>query len=238
MRKSGSAFLSLLCVVSGLINMSLKAQDFRAQVQGLVTDSSKAAVVGANVSLLNINTNVRTVKTTNETGLYRFDFVDPGTYTLAVESPGFNRFSRETFAIQARGDVTVDAVLTAGSVQETVTVEGNPLEVQFNNSNVTLTIDTKLANELPRFDRNPFKLALLMPSAVETRRSEMNPYNSYSANSVELGGGTNLKNNLMVDGSPIGIGYKVAWVPNPDAVQEANVDKNSVDAGSGHSAGG
>jgi len=43
----------------------------------------------------------------------------------------------------------VDAVLTAGSVQETVTVEGNPLEVQFNNSNVTLTIDTKLANELP-----------------------------------------------------------------------------------------
>ena len=77
-----------------------------------------------------------------------------------------------------------------------------------------------------------------MPSAVETRRGEMAPYNSYSANSVELGGGTNLKNNLMVDGSPIGIGYKVAWVPNPDAVQEANVDKNSVDASSGHSAGG
>ena len=37
--------------------------------------------------------------------------------------------------------MTIDATLTAGSVQETVTVEGNPLEVQFNNSNVTLTID-------------------------------------------------------------------------------------------------
>ena len=69
-------------------------------------------------------------------------------------------------------------------------------------------------------DRNPFKLTLLMPAATETRRGEMNPYNSYSANSVELGGNTNLKNNLLVDGSPIGIGYKVAWVPNADAVQE------------------
>jgi len=238
MPRSNSIFLSLFCALSGLISSGLYAQDSRAQVQGLVTDSSKAAVVGATVSLVNINTNVKTVKITNETGLYRFDFIDPGTYTLTVESPGFNRFSRETFEVQARGDVTVDAVLTAGSVQETVTVEGSPLGVQFNNSNVTLTIDTKLANELPRFDRNPFKLTLLMPSAVETRRGEMAPYNSYSANSVELGGGTNLKNNLMVDGSPIGIGYKVAWVPNPDSVQEANVDKNSVDAGSGHSAGG
>jgi len=117
-------------------------------------------------------------------------------------------------------------------------VEGSPLEVQFNNSNVTLTIDSKFTSELPRFDRNPFKLTLLMPAARETRRGEMNPYNSYSANSIELGGGTNLKNNLMVDGSPVGVGYKVAWIPNADAVQEANVDQNSVDASAGHSAGG
>jgi Carboxypeptidase regulatory-like domain len=238
MRRLSSSLSTLLIAVSGLVCTGLQAQDSRAQVQGLVTDSSKGVVVGATVSLLNINTNVRTTKVTNETGFYRFDFVEPGSYTLAVESPGFSRFTQENFPIQARGDVTVDAVLTAGSVQETVTVEGNPLEVVFNSSNVTLTIDTKLANELPRFDRNPFKLTLLLPSAVETRRSEMAPYNSYSANSVELGGGTNLKNNLIVDGSPIGIGYKVAWVPNSDAVQEANVDKNSVDASSGYSAGG
>src|SRR5205807_5921632 len=141
------------------------------------------------------------------------------------------------FDIQAQADVTVNASLKLGGVTESVTVGGSIVELQFNTSNHALTIDTKMANEIPRFDRNPFKLTLLMPSAVETRRNEMNPYNSWSANSVELGGGTNLKNNLMVDGSPIGIGYKVAWVPNPDSVQEANVDKNSVDASSGHSAG-
>jgi hypothetical protein len=53
-----------------------------------------------------------------------------------------------------------------------------------------------------------------------------------------LGGGTNLKNDLEVDGSTVNIGYKAAWVPNADAVQEASVQKNAVDASVGHSAGG
>ncbi len=64
------------------------------------------------------------------------------------------------------------------------------------------------------------------------------PYHSWSANSVDLGGGTNLKNDLQVDGSPIGMGQKNSYPPNTDAVQEVVVSQNSVDAESGHSAGG
>ncbi len=57
-------------------------------------------------------------------------------------------------------------------------------------------------------------------------------------NSVDLGGGTNLANDLLVDGSPIGLGHKGSYPPNTDAVQEVVVSQNSVDAESGHSAGG
>ena len=64
------------------------------------------------------------------------------------------------------------------------------------------------------------------------------PFHSWAANSVDLGGGTNLKNDLQVDGSPIGIGHKNSYPPNTDAVQEVVVSTNSVDAESGHSAGG
>ena len=94
-----------------------------------------------------------------------------------------------------------------------------------------------MAAEIPRIDRNPFKLTLLAPSAVNTR-GEMMPYHSWAANSVDLGGGTNLKNDLQVDGSPIGLGHKNSYPPNTDAVQEVVVSQNSVDAESGHSAGG
>ena len=237
MRRLRCVLLALLAVL-WLVSGSLNAQDVRARVQGLIVDASNAAIVGATVTLTNINTGVTVVRTSNETGLYRFDFVDPGTYTITVEASGFSTFTRENFEVRAQGDVTVNASLELGALTESVTVVGNAPELQFNTSNNTLTIDTVLTAELPRLDRNPFKLSLLMPSATETRRGEMNPYNSYSANSVELGGNTNLKNNLVVDGSPIGVGYKVAWVPNADAVQEVTVERNAVDASYGASAGG
>ena len=226
------AVCALLFFVTALL-----AQDYRGRVQGIVTDSTQATVLNATVTLANINTGVRTVRQTNEAGIYRFDYVDPGSYTITVEMAGFSRFVQGNILVQSRGDVTVNAVLNPGAVQESITVEESPVAVQFNSTNVSLTIDTKLANEIPRFDRNPFKLSLLNPAAVNTR-TEMMPYHSWAANSVELGGGTTLKNDLQVDGSPIGVGHKATYTPNPDAVQEVNVVQNSVDAEAGHSAGG
>jgi hypothetical protein len=94
-----------------------------------------------------------------------------------------------------------------------------------------------MAEDTPRLDRNSFKLGLIEPAAVNTRGENL-PYNSWGPNSVDLGGGTNLQNNLEVDGSPIGLGHKATVVPNTDDVQEVVVSTNSVDAESGHSAGG
>jgi len=233
MSKNPFIAFSLILVHLGVSS----AQDYRARIQGIVTDPSAAVVAGAAATLVNINTGVRIVKHTNETGLYLFDYVEPGSYTLTVELQGFSRFIQENIGVQSRGDVTVNVILKPGVVQESVTVQDSPVAVQFNSTSVSLTIDTKLANELPRFDRNPFKLGLLDPAAINTR-GEMNPYHSWAANSIELGGGTSLKNDLQVDGSPIGVGHKASYAPPPDAVQEVIVLRNSVDAESGHSAGG
>src|SRR3954447_8093561 len=237
MPRSRSILFAAICSAL-LFSTVAMCQDARAHVQGTVTDPSGAAISGAAVTLMNVNTGVVTRATTNDSGLYRLDYIDPGTYVLNIESTGFAKFVQQNFELQAQADVTVDAKLTVGAVQESLNVTASPVEVQFNNSNVNLTIDTKLADELPRFEWNPSKLSLLDPTVVEQRRGEMNPYNSYSPNSVEMGGLTDLKNELQVDGSPIGIAYKAAWVPNTDSVQETNVQKNAVDASVGHSAGG
>lgn len=50
--------------------MRIDAQDYRARLQGIVTDSSQAAIPGASATLLNVNTGVQTVRHTNETGRY------------------------------------------------------------------------------------------------------------------------------------------------------------------------
>lgn len=55
------------------------AQDYRGKIQGNVADPTQAAVTGATVTLRNINTAIETVKQTDSTGHYLFDFVQPGT---------------------------------------------------------------------------------------------------------------------------------------------------------------
>jgi hypothetical protein len=222
--------LVLLIVTSGF------AQEI-GRIEGVVIDQSKAVIPGANISLLNIKTGIRVVRKTSDSGLYVFDLVDPGTYTVTVEAPGFSKFIQENIVIEMKGDITVNAVLKPGTAQESVTVEASPVDVQFNSTSNDLTIDTTMAGETPRYDRNPFKLTLLDPEAINTR-GEVLPFLSWSANSVDLGGGTNLKNDLEVDGSPVGLGHKYSLPLNMDAVQEVTVSQNSVDAEQGHSAGG
>ncbi len=238
MRFSKQVTMWIRAILLGLLMALLSiAQTNRAQISGLVTDSSGASVPNATVTLTNINTGITTVRKTSDTGVYVFDLVDAGTYTVDVESAGFPKFTQRNIQVQSGGDVTVNAVLTPGALQQSVTVNEAAEAVQFNTSNDDLTIDTKMANDTPRLDRNPFKLTLIEPQAVNTR-GEVQPYNSWSANSVDLGGATNLKNELELDGIPLGIGQKVAYVPNTDDVQESIVSINSVEAETGHSIGG
>ena len=220
-----------------LLSLPAMAQAVRGQVRGLVTDQTGSVLPGAKVTLSNVNTGVITVKPTDNAGIYVFDFVEPGTYTVTVESGGFARHVQENLVVQSSSELTVDATMTTGALQQSVTVTAAPPLLETTSSNVELTIDTKMANDTPRLDRNPFKLTLIEPAAINTR-GEMAPYASWAANSVDLGGGTNLANQLLVDGNPIGIGHKAGYPPNQDDVQESVVSQNSTDASSGHTAGG
>ena len=156
------------CLVLGSLWITVSsAQDYRAKVQGVVTDSSQAVVPGATITLGNDNTGVETTKTSNENGHYVFDFVDPGTYTVTVEMPGFTKFVQKNVHVQVRGDVTVNAVLNIGAVAETVEVQATTSTLQMNTSTMEMTIDRKMLMDLPVKARNPFTLALLDPGRRE-----------------------------------------------------------------------
>src|SRR5262245_23814812 len=129
-----AACLAILSTFNG------QAQDSRAKLQGLVTDASNAVISGANVTLRNDNTGVQAQQQTGHTGQYMFDFVLPGNYTITIELQGFKQFMQRNILVQARGDVTVNAMLELGNTRETVTVEATPVSVQFNTSSMALTI--------------------------------------------------------------------------------------------------
>ena len=143
-----------LSVTTGLLLLlsvsPVLAQKYRAQVRGLVIDQTGAALPGAAVTLLNPSTGIKAVKETDNSGLYVFDYVDPGAYSITVEAAGFGRFVQENISVQSGGDITVNATLSPGSLQQSVTVSDSPPAVEFNSTNQQLTIDTKMANESSR----------------------------------------------------------------------------------------
>ena len=228
-------------VLFGIIPASIVwAQDYRGRVQGIVTDPSNAAVAQATVTLQNTNTTTATTRTTDEFGHYFFDYVEPGTYTLNVDAAGFGRFMQENVQVLVRSDLTVNVPLKLGDVSQTVTVGGTAVEIQFNTTTLSQTVDGTMLKELPVLARNPFTLALLDP-AVVNRYSDVNkrnPFYQLSTTGVDVGGQTSGRNEVQIDGSPIGVGSRGSYAPPMDAVQEFTVQQNSVDAESGFSGGG
>jgi hypothetical protein len=214
------------------------AQEYRGRVQGSVLDTTQAPIAGAAVTLANVQTGVASTRLTNETGRYIFDLVLPGTYTVTVQFEGFSRFVQENVVLQSRSDVTVDAVLRPGDIREVVTVTDQTSTVQFNTSKLETTVESSLVSNLPQMSRNPLLLARLDPAVVQSDTArEVEPYFTWAGNRQEIGGGRNYSNDLQIDGSPIGIGYKTSYMPAPDSVQEVAVQQNAVDAEYGHSSG-
>jgi hypothetical protein len=216
------------------------AQEYRGRVQGTVTDASQAAAPEATVTLRNVNTGIESVRQTDAAGHYLFDFVQPGTYSVAVQASGFQRFLQENVTVLTGGDVTVNAALTIGSVSETVSVTAEVSSVQFNTSTMTTTVQGVMLDNLPVLARNPFTLALLNPAVVNQYWdvAHRNPFYMWSNGGLDIGGPTGGKNEQLLDGTPLNISARGSYNLPMDAVQELTVQQNAMDSEFGFSAGG
>ena len=230
--------LTRVVLLSACIGSLVTGQDYRAKLQGLVTDTTDASIAGAKVTIRNTATGVTATRETGANGVFLFDNVEPGTYIASAELAGFSKQQQEGILVQTRADVTVNFNLKPGALVETITVSGQAVALQFNSTTRELTIDRKMLMDLPVKARNPFTLALLDPAVVSRYTSEKNPFFMWSSSQMDVGGNTSTKNDLLLDGAPIQIGPKGSYAPPMDAVQEFSVQQNSVDAEFGHSAGG
>ena len=223
-----------------ILAVAAQAQDYRAKVQGIVTDTNKAALAGAKVTLKNIGTGIEVRRQTNADGNYIFDFVESGIYSVTIEAQGFKKFEQRNITIQNRGDVTVNAAMEIGGVTEVVTVQDSPVAVQFNSSSDTTTIGNEIMTQIPLRGRNPYNVVALDPTinGGENANGENRPYHHAFANEFDAGGQTNRANDIQLDGVPLTSSYKTSYTPSIEAVQEVSFQKNAVDAEYGYSAGG
>src|SRR5271165_4826171 len=76
----------LLLAISALAAL---AQIDRAELEGTVTDSTGASIVGANVKIVAVDTDLSQEQKTSSNGYYRFPGLAVGRYTVAVSSDKF-----------------------------------------------------------------------------------------------------------------------------------------------------
>ena len=238
--KTSCLALSCLAVLWGLFAGSANAQDYRAKIQGLVTDATQASVVDAAVTLKNVNTGVEEVRKSDASGRYGFDFVNPGTYSVSVEAKGFQRTVQENIIALTRGDITVNFALKVGDVSQAINVSEQVGQVDFNSATITTTVTSNMVADLPVLARNPYTLALLNPAVVNEYWdvSHRNPFYMWSSGGLDIGGPTGGKNDQELDGVSLNISARGSYNLPMDAVQEVSVQQNSADAEYGFSAGG
>lgn len=216
----------------------VNAQVAHGRVSGFVTDPLNAVVPGAKVTLHNVSTGVASISQTDSSGHYLFNYVLPGNYTLAVEHAGFRGFLQENITVLAAGDVTVNAKLAVGAVSQTVTVTAAPAGVQFNTTNMSMTVQQQLVKTLPIEQDNPYSLALLDPAVVNTYWTTRFPFYMWSAGYINIGGPTSDMNDVELDGMSTLMDGKSAYTPPMDSTQQVSVQENSIDAQYGYTGGG
>jgi outer membrane receptor protein involved in Fe transport len=141
---------------------------FRAGIQGVVTDSTGGTVAGATVTLTNKETNQSQTTTTSDAGFYRFSGLAPGLYTVSAESAGFKKRIVDDVKVDAESIKGQDVILEAGVISETVTVQADQAPLETEDANIRKTVTTEEILRLPQVGRDPYELARLTPGILGT----------------------------------------------------------------------
>src|SRR6202167_2663468 len=158
-----ATFLILFTVVSTL---NLYAQStISGYVTGTVADPSGAVVKAATVRLENTATKLSLSATTNSEGVYRFDFVPPGTYTLSATLEGFSTW-QETVTVTVGQSTTVNPQLKVGSSESRFELEADVAQIETESGNIATNYNETQIRLVPNPGGDLTYVAQTAPGAV------------------------------------------------------------------------
>ena len=237
MRRRNLTSLLLCVLLLAVCAPAAGAQGTTSRVTGTVLDPAGAVVQGANVTLTNEATNVSLTTQTTSAGVYTFESVQVGTYTVTVEQSGFKRFVSSGNVVNINQPATVDVTLEAGAVSEVVNVSGSAELVQTSTSgNFGNTVEERPLQALPIVGsrgRNPLTFINFQPGVV---------VGSNTGGGVHVHGARDRAFNFTLDGIDIndtsaGGSNFTPLRPNPDSITQFQVITSNFTADQGRSSG-
>ncbi len=119
-RFAAAFFLALLAGL--LLAPAGEAQTGQGTIVGLVSDATGAVIPSVAVRIANTQTGFVHNAATNEEGLYRAPYLNPGIYELSFEAPGFKKLVRSNIQVRSTETARVDVVLEVGAVVESIEI--------------------------------------------------------------------------------------------------------------------
>lgn len=205
-------------------------------VAGNVTDASNAPVPTASVVLHNADTNKEETITTGTDGGFRFSNLQPGTYALRVNVPGFTEYKQEGILIEVGKVRTSDVALKVGTSQTTVDIVADVLNINTESKEFSSNIDQTQISELPINGRRWSNFVILTPGVV--------PDGSFGL--LSFRGVSGLLNNNTVDGGDNNQAFfgeergrtRLSYSISQSAIREFQVNTSNYSAEYGRAAGG
>jgi protocatechuate 3,4-dioxygenase beta subunit len=225
--------LLALCTV---LSTDALAQVDRAVLEGTVTDQSGAAVVGAGVKILAVDTALSQEQRTNSNGYYRFPGLAVGRYAVTITNAGFKTRVIEDVIVEVGQTRTLDATLAVGAPSERVEVKASAALADRSSAEAATVIRTDQIENLPNNGRDWSSFTILAPFAQDDGGGDQR--------TIRFAGRARDDNNFSIDGVDAGGIQEQAQKSqtrlqiSQDAIEEYRVNSALYDVEYGTQAGG
>src|SRR5215475_11659265 len=206
-----SSVLFMLC-----LSAAMMAQTFRGGIQGSVTDTSGAAVAGADITVKSADTGLVRTGKTNDEGDFLFTELPLGSYSVTASKSGFGTKVVNGINVAVSVNTRADVQLQPGEVKQEVVVTAEAPIVDTTGNTMGGTIQAQQLANLPINGGDFAKLLTLVPGASSDPNGDSDSPGSFGIFSIN--GSRGRSNNYLLDGTDMNDGYR-----NDPAINEAGV---------------
>jgi hypothetical protein len=157
----------LLLVAVCLLACSYARAQTTGSLLGVITDQNGAVIPSATVRVTNTDTGFTATTVSNAEGSYLVPLLPIGHYSIAVTASGFKSFTESNVLVPVAQEIRVDIKLEIGQVAQTVTVNGNAINIDTTTATLGETVDNARLEDLPLNGRNAADLLGLLPGVAD-----------------------------------------------------------------------
>jgi hypothetical protein len=232
--------LSVFACALALLAVAPRAngQATDANLVGIVTDPTGAAVPNANVEIENLATGVKISTATSTEGAYRFNNVPVGRYTLIATGTGFAQTTIHGVQIELNKTASFNVRIEVGSVSTSIVVTEAGAVIDTTSAQLQSNYDTRQIVNMPIIENSNSLFGALQLALMSAGVASNGGVGQGTGPSV--GGQRPMNNNFMIEGVDNNnktVTGPLVYVPT-EATAEFSLLQNQFGAEFGHSSGG